>query len=84
MVGRLHFWVEGVVNISDHFPIFLQLEGVVDTICYSFKFNHVWLEDPNFKLIIRHEWYRLLRLGGSSAMDWMVYKLKCLKSVVST
>jgi hypothetical protein len=53
-----------------------------EKIKFPFKFNSVWLIDPDFVTLVRSNWHKFLVLEGSSPMDSLVQKLKLLKSLV--
>jgi hypothetical protein len=52
---KYHSWVCND-NISDHMPVILHMELGSDTVIYPFKFNVVWLEDPDFVSLVRTNW----------------------------
>jgi hypothetical protein len=41
------------IKISDHMPVVLYLEPESRKVRYPFKFNSIWLEDPDFDFMIR-------------------------------
>jgi hypothetical protein len=69
-------------NISDHMPVILHLEQEIGKVCYPFKFNSVWLEEPEFVNLVRENWNGLLGNEILNPMDALVKKLKLLKSLV--
>ena len=68
------------VNISNHMPIYFQLEGVSNRVAYHFKFNHIWTEVEEFNLMSRNNWVSLNYLVEEYAMHQLTYTLKELKS----
>ena len=53
-----------------------------DIVSYPFKFNAVWLEDPDFINLVRINWAGLLGTDTLDPMDSLVKKLKMLKTMV--
>jgi hypothetical protein len=78
---RYRSWVCNV-KISDHMPVIIHLEQGNDIVSYPFKFNAVWLEDPDFVNLVRTNWVGLLGTEVLNPMDSLVKKLKLLKSLV--
>jgi hypothetical protein len=70
------------VKISDHMPVILHLEAVKDQVKYPFKFNLVWLDDPEFVALVRSNWNGLLGTEVLNPMDSLVKKIKLLKMLV--
>jgi hypothetical protein len=52
---RYRSWVESTY-ISDHVPIFLQLDIDIPKNVHPFKFNSVWLRDKSFTNLTREVW----------------------------
>jgi hypothetical protein len=63
-------------------PVILHMELGSDTVIYPFKFNAVWLEDPNFVSLVRTNWAVNFGSKVLNPMDSMVKKLKRLKILV--
>jgi len=68
--------------ISDHFPICLQLEMGDERIVYPFKYNHHWMDYPDFQPLVRTFWAMDHGLSLWSPMDRLVEKLRLLKGTV--
>ena len=47
-----------------------------------FKFHRMWLEDKYLCSMIRKKWITISISNESSAMEKLVYKLKCLRNIV--
>jgi hypothetical protein len=54
-VSRYRSWV-GSSYISDHAPVFFQLDIGFPKTVYPFKFNPIWLEDSSFTALTREVW----------------------------
>jgi exonuclease III len=78
---RYRSWV-GNIKISDHMPMIFHLEQEKEKYNYPFKFNYVWLDEPDFVNLVRSTWNKLLVTEDFNPMDSLVQKLKLLKSVV--
>ena len=78
---RYRYWVSNF-KISDHMPMILHLEHDKEKHCYPFKFNPVWLEEPDFINLVRLNWNNLLETKFLNSMDSLVQKLKLLKSMI--
>jgi hypothetical protein len=50
---RYRTWLSHL-NISDHLPVILHLEQVQEKVNYPFKFNSIWLEDPELVNFVRN------------------------------
>lgn len=48
-------WV-GSGGISDHMPIYLDIQGPIKKPKAPFKFNHTWLKDPSYIKMITDYW----------------------------
>jgi hypothetical protein len=48
------------LKVSDHLPVILHLELENEKCCYPFKFNSIWLEDPDLVNFVRTNWEGLL------------------------
>jgi hypothetical protein len=81
--SRLCFisWVVNV-KISDHMLVVFQMELLQKRQKYPFKFNPVWLNDPEFVTFVRSSWNKLEESRFSSLMENLVSKLISLKSLV--
>jgi len=58
LLQRLHHykkWV-GTGGISDHSPIYLEIQGPFKKPKAPFKFNHTWLKDPAYVKMISEYW----------------------------
>lgn len=58
LLKRLHHykqWV-GTGGISDHSPIYLEIQGPFKKPKAPFKFNHTWLKDPSYVKMISEYW----------------------------
>jgi hypothetical protein len=62
--------------------VVLQIEQEKEKIKFPFKFNSVWLTEPDFVFLVRSNWHKLVMIEFSSPMDSLVHKLKLLKSLV--
>jgi hypothetical protein len=65
--------------ISDHKPICLELDVSNHRMKVPFKFNHSWLQDEDFSLLVREKWTSWEMRDCDSPMDKLVHKLKFLK-----
>ena len=81
MVGRHKSWTINL-GISNHLPVCLQLEVRISNLHYPFKFNHIWLEDHDFKKMVRDFWGPCSGYLEDSTMQRMVKKLTDMKKVV--
>ena len=70
------------LKIYDHMLMILHLEQEIGKVCYPFKFNSVWLEEPEFVNLVRERWNGMLGNETLNLMDALVKKLKLLKSLV--
>ena len=57
-VDRFKYWMANVV-VSDHMPIFLNVDVVSNIIEYPFKFNHQWNEEESFTSLVGDKWEAL-------------------------
>jgi hypothetical protein len=75
---RYRSWVDSTY-ISDHAPIFLQLDIGTPKTMHPFKFNPVWLRDETFAKLTRDVWLdkRFELIEG--AQRRLVEKLSLLK-----
>jgi hypothetical protein len=62
--------------------VILHLEKDTGQIGYPFKFNSVWLDEPDFVNLVRTSWNGLLGNETLTPMDALVKKIKVLKSLV--
>jgi hypothetical protein len=62
--------------------VILHLEQEIGKVCYPFKFNSTWLEEPEFVNLVREKWDGLLGNEILNPMDSLVKKIKILKSMV--
>jgi endonuclease/exonuclease/phosphatase family metal-dependent hydrolase len=53
--GRYRSWV-AYPFLSDHAPVFLQLDTSIHRSTYPFKFNPAWLQDPYFSRLVTEVW----------------------------
>jgi hypothetical protein len=65
-------------SYASGFPIGTRIKKIN----YPFKFNLVWLTEPDFVKLVRTKWHRLVISEISSPMDTLVLKLKMLKYLV--
>lgn len=63
-------------------PIVLQLDSGREKVKYPFKFNHAWLDDENFKFMVKDKWLEMNMVRSDSLMLSLMIKLKSLKSCV--
>lgn len=66
---------------SDHHPIILTWCRGDTRFGIPFKFNRVWVEDPNFEALIRAHW-KWERVANLSPMADILKRLRALKEVV--
>jgi hypothetical protein len=62
--------------------VILHLEQEKEKFNYPFKFNSIWLDEPDFVDLVRTTQNRLLDIEDINPMDSLVQKLKLLKSMV--
>lgn len=55
VLPRIRQWV-GTGGLSDHRPIFLEVENSSQKIKSPFKFNASWLLDPSYILLVQNYW----------------------------
>jgi endonuclease/exonuclease/phosphatase family metal-dependent hydrolase len=70
------------LNISDHMPVILHLEKDIREVSFPFKFNSIWLDEPEFVNFVRSNWAGLLGSETLNPMESMVKKLKLLKTLM--
>jgi hypothetical protein len=58
------------------------LEPECRKVRYPFKFNSIWLEDPEFDNLVSSNWAGLVGSESLSPMESMVKKLKVLKELM--
>ena len=71
-------WIE-TYFLSDHSPICLHLENDVEKGNYPFKFNHSWIEEPNFKDLVHKDWTHIDLCFEVSPMIQLMNTLRTLK-----
>lgn len=69
--SRYKTWVCNA-KISDHMSVILHMENVKDHVQYPFKFNFVWLDDPDFVDLFRSNWNGLLGTESLNPMEYLV------------
>lgn len=62
--------------------IILELDANRSVTKYPFKFNSIWLEDEELKVLAKNKWLSMSNYAMDSHMLTMVSKLKSLKSFV--
>jgi len=78
---RYRTWVVNV-KIFDHMHVVFQLDQEQENISYPFKFNFVWLTEPDFVKLVRSNCNGILGTKITSPMDSLVQKIKLLNSLV--
>jgi hypothetical protein len=68
--------------ISDHAPIFLQLDGIFQRKHYPFKLNSGWIHEEEFSQLVNEVWKDPKFLQESGLQRRLVWKIKSLKSVI--
>lgn len=63
---------------SDHYPVILNIEGEATPRCCPFKFEKMWMQNPDFYDLVAR-WWSEVNFQGSK-MFCLVNKLKHLKS----
>jgi len=73
-----------VINstISDHNPIYLQLDSFSQKSLPPFKFNSTWINDQDFSLLIKQSWNSMRQWTNSSTIQLLCSKLNNLKRAV--
>lgn len=71
----------GIGGISDHRPIYLELDDSIHKIKYSFKFNSSWLQDPAYIKMVTEYWQAHLIRENEDITKGFVQKLKYLKGI---
>ena len=66
-------------NISDHFPIALQLDVNPRDSFRPFKFDRSWLKNDDLCQMIKIFWENYCILAVTNVMDHFIIKLKALK-----
>ena len=79
---RYRTWV-GSKKFSDHYPFFLQVEGISTYQNYPFKFNNYWLDNEYFYNFITDFWLSYKITEFTNPMYHSVYKLRQLKNAVT-
>jgi len=85
MVEKIGNFQSCIVNkyISDHRPITLTWRRKDTRFFFPFKYNKVWLEDPEFEdLVCAHYSKDRDRTIGISPMEDIIYRLRALKEMV--
>ena len=80
-MSRYMSWVENE-SFSDYSPVILELDHVLQKILYTFNFNHMWLEEQDFKDMVRLEWENTGVREHEQTMKILVRKLRSLKHYV--
>ena len=80
---RYRSWVFHT-NLSNHFPIALQVDANHFDSNRPFKFDHSWLKNDDFCLMIRGFWLSVTYPENLNVMDLLVFKLKLLKKQVTS
>jgi exonuclease III len=57
--------------ISDHAPIVLQLDSYSHHSPYPFKFNPIWLENPDFERLVKEVWADNSFMDESGVKVWV-------------
>lgn len=60
----------------------IQWKGVEKQGALPFKFNHHWINEPDFKQLVVHSWSQPLFHAFYSKMDTFSYKMKRLKGII--
>lgn len=81
LLGRHRTWVS-LEALSDHCLILLQFEMENPRTSVSFKFNHVWLQDPDFCALVKNLWETLGPSNDISETNHFMTKLSRLKREV--
>ena len=68
--------------ISNHFPICLELDRESPISHFPFNFNHMWIKDEDFSLLVRHFWNDIIILQKYNVMDRLCAKIKGLNKLV--
>jgi hypothetical protein len=63
-------------------PVILHLESEQEKVKYPFKFNSIWLQDPELVNFVRNHWNGILGTEVLNPMDSLTKKLKILKGLV--
>jgi exonuclease III len=78
---RYRTWV-AYPYISDHAPIILQLDSYSHRSSYPFKFNPIWLGNPDFERLVSDVWTDQSYKNEPDVQRRISWKLKVLKSKV--
>jgi len=70
--------------ISDHAPIILQLDSYSHHSSYPFKFNPIWLGNPDFERLVSKVWNDQSYKNVLDVQIHLACKLKDLKSKVKS
>ena len=70
------------LNVSDHYPIFLEWGRNLTSQCYRFKFNRAWLLEDDFSSLVNSSWMAPLTMGPLTHLDSFSLKLGRLKGSV--
>lgn len=86
LLGNLNRCRSWVINsfLTDHNPVCLQFEEHKDLNHFPFEFNHAWLLELDFNLLVRSTWKSMILWKDISAMNLIVTKLKKLKEAVAS
>ncbi len=69
--GKYKSWITNF-ELSNHMPIFLQWDLGINKLKFSFKLNHVWLNDLYFHELVKTCWGNLIFDNSLSPMDKLV------------
>jgi hypothetical protein len=78
---RYRTWV-AYPFISDHAPIILQLDSYSHRSPYPFKFNPIWLGNPDFERLVKEVWTDKSFIDEPDVQRRLAGKLKLLKTKV--
>jgi hypothetical protein len=74
-------WVD-LPFISNHAPVFLQLDFGIIPIAFPFKFNSDLLKDEHLNNLVKDDWISRQNIPGEGAQTRLVGKLNSLKTKV--
>eukprot|EP01018_Ginkgo_biloba_P022601 Gb_35090 [translate_table: standard] len=78
---RIRSWIDSGGGY-DHNPILLQIERQNDRPTSPFKFNLMWLEKEDLKILVQNEWIRFDPNSRESACFHLIASLKKVKEIV--
>ena len=71
-------------SVSDHYSVILEWMEPSASCSFPFKFNHFWLSNDDFVILVREAWPQLSQGSSTSGMEEFSLKLRLLKEKVKS